>query len=129
MVQGVVGGVVDGVMHAFSPAQPTAPAPATQSLFATDLHRASAALQSAASTSSAGTLRGDQLSQMSDTDLHSWAQGLTGRHVDATDANGQTVSGLVGGIQQAGHSLALNVGGHLISLSQIKQISWSSSAI
>jgi hypothetical protein len=130
MVQSLVGGVVGGVMNAFAPSEPTAPSPATSTLFGTTLNRASAAIQAAPSaTSSAGTLRADQLGQMSSTDLQSWAKGLTGRHVDVTDETGRTLSGIVGGIQQAGQTMALNIGGHVVSLSQIKQISWSSSAI
>jgi hypothetical protein len=73
-------------------------------------------------------MHADDWNQMSATDLQSWMNSLSGRHVDITDNAGQTISGVVSGVQLQG-TPPLNVGGHLVSLSQLKQISWSPSAI
>jgi hypothetical protein len=62
---------------------------------------------------------------MGSADLSTWMKSLTGSHINATDVAGHTVSGVVSGVQQLGGALALNVGGHLVSLSQLQQISWS----
>jgi hypothetical protein len=70
-------------------------------------------------------MRADQWNQMSGTEVQSWAKSLSGHHIDATDFAGHTVSGTVQGIQQAGNTVSLNVGGHLVSLSDLKQVSWS----
>ena len=67
------------------------------------------------------------MGQMSPTDTQTWAQSLVGKHVTATDSTGRTISGDVAGMQMLGNTLALNVGGHLVSLSQLKQITWSPS--
>jgi hypothetical protein len=74
-------------------------------------------------------MRSDQWNQMGSSDVKSWATSLTGKHVNATDETGRTISGLVSGMQQLGNTLALNIGGHLVSLSQLKQISWSPSTV
>ncbi len=120
IVQDVVGGVAGTVANVFTPSEPTPPA--TSVPFSTALSRASAPAPSA---NTPGILRAEQWSEMSRTDLKSWATSLTGHHIDATDTAGHAVSGTVKGIQQSGDSIALNVGGHLVSLSQLKQISWS----
>lgn len=127
IVQGVVGGVVGSVANVFSPPAPAAPASSPS--FSPYLNRAATATapQPSAATSPTGTLRADQWSQMGNSDVQSWMKSLAGRHVDATDESGRTISGLVGGMQQLGNTLALNIGGHLVSLSQLKQISWSPS--
>jgi hypothetical protein len=130
LVQGVVGGIVNGVMNAFAPAQPMPADAANGSAFNQDLNRASAATSSITSSpiaSENGTMRSDEWSTMSGTDVQSWAKSLAGKHADATDASGRTISGVVGGMQMLGSTLALNIGGHLVSLSQLKQISWSPS--
>ena len=126
LVQGAVGSVVGGVMNAFAPSAPAASAPPA---FSSYIDRVARPAAPSAATSPTGTLRSQDLSQMAPTEVRTWANSLAGRHVDATDASGRTVSGLVSGTQQAGHALALNIGGHLVSLSQLKQISWSPSAI
>ena len=126
MVQNLVGGVVGGVVNAFAPSTPP---PSTPTTFAASLNRAAAPGTSAPSMAASGVLRADQWAHMNPTAVQSWAKGLIGRHVDATDASGRTVSGLVSALQPAGNSLSLNVGGHLIALSNLKQISWASSAV
>jgi hypothetical protein len=124
MVQGVVGGVIGGVMNAFSPSAP----PTSATAFNPYLNRATTATQ-APSTTSSGTMLSSNWNQMSTQDVHSWATSLTGHHVDATDDAGRTISGIVGGMQQTGNTISLNIGGHLVSLSQLKQVSWSPSAV
>ena len=127
MVEGVIGNVVGQVMNCFAPSTPppTAAAPS----FSPYLRSASAAAPTSPGSSPTGTMRADQWNQMSSTDAQSWMKSLAGRHVDATDESGRTISGLVGGVQQIGNTLALNIGGHLVSLSQLKQISWSPSTV
>ena len=130
LVQGVVGGLVGGVMNAFAP---TPSMTADSSSFNPMLNRASAAAATAATpgptASPSGTMRSGDWSAMSSTDVHSWAQSLAGKHVDATDNSGRTISGAVQGVQMLGTTLALNIGGHLVSLAQLKQISWSPSVV
>jgi hypothetical protein len=72
-----------------------------------------------------GTMRAEQWNRMGNSDVKSWVSSLAGRHVNATEASGRTISGVVNGVQQVGDALALNIGGHLVSLSQLQQISWS----
>jgi hypothetical protein len=130
VVQGVVGGVVGGVMNCFAPSTPPPAASASTPSFSPYLNKASAASvspQPPAATSPTGTMRADQWGQMGTSDVKSWMTSLTGKHVDATDATGRTISGVVGGMQQLGNTLALNIGGHLVSLSQLTQVSWSPS--
>ncbi|HEX4140998.1 MAG TPA: hypothetical protein VHY09_11665 [Candidatus Methylacidiphilales bacterium] len=62
---------------------------------------------------------------MSDTDVKSWVDGLPGRHVFATDISGRVYSGTVQAVETTAGTPALNIGGHLVSLSQLKQVSWS----
>jgi hypothetical protein len=124
LVQSVVGGVVNGVMNCFAP---SAPAPISRPSFNPYLDGAAATLQAPLVSPSTGTMRSDEWNQMGATDVQSWAKSLAGKHVDATDESGRTISGLVGGMQMLGNNLALNIGGHLVSLSQLKQISWSPS--
>ena len=129
MVEGVVGGVLGSVANVFSPSSP-APAPsASASTFSPYLARATSVepTQPSFTPSPTGTMRADQWNQMGSTDAQSWMKSLAGRHVDATDETGRTISGVVGGMQQLGGVLALNIGGHLVSLSQLKQINWSPS--
>ncbi len=127
IVEGVVGGAVGQVMNCLAPSAPGAPAPS----FSPYLNRAAtiAAPQPSPATSPIGTMRADQWNQMGKSDLQSWMKSLAGRHVDATDETGRTISGLVGGMQLLGGMPALNIGGHLVSLSQLKQITWSPSTV
>jgi hypothetical protein len=132
LVQGVVGGVVGSVMNCFSPSAPPAspgsPAgPATS--FSPYLNSASNAVapQFSPATFSSGTIRASQWNQMGSVDMNSWMKSLQGSHVDATDTTGRTFSGTVSNVHQLGNTLALNIGGHLVSLSQLKQITWSPS--
>lgn len=128
MVEGVVGGLVNGVMSIFSPSEPTAPPAATNSSFGSSLNQASAAVTAPSAQSfSTGIMHATEWNRMSSSDVQSWAQSLAGRHVDATDSSGRTISGLVSGMQMMGGQPALTIGGHLVSLSQLKQISWSPS--
>jgi hypothetical protein len=75
--------------------------------------------------SASGTMTSSNWSQMSATDLQSWMKSLAGSHVHATDISGRTISGIVEASQQTGGTPSLNVGGHLVSLSQLNQITWS----
>ena len=124
----IVQGAVGQVMSCFAPSSPAAPASASAS-FNPYLTQATAAPQLSPGSSPIGTMRADQWSQMKNSDVQSWMKSLAGRHVDATDESGRTISGVVGGMQQMGNTLALNIGGHLVSLSQLKQISWSPSTV
>ena len=129
MVEGVVGSVVGGVMNAFSPSTPT-PTTSTGSAFNPLLNQATSALatpQASPTAGPTGSMRSDEWSQMNTSDMKSWMTSLTGKHVVATDETGRTISGLVSGMQQLGSTMALNIGGHLVSLSQLKQVSWSPS--
>jgi hypothetical protein len=125
----LVEGVAGSVMNCFAPSAPAAPDAATGSnSFSPYLNRAAgmtAAPQLPSATAPSGTMRADQWSQMDSSDTQTWLKGLAGRHVDATDDSGRTISGVVSGVQQLGNTLAINVGGHLVSLSQLKQVTWS----
>ena len=127
MVQGVignVGGVVGGMINSLAPAKPSAEAPP----FSAYIDRVARPSTSPAG-SSVGIMRSEQWSNMHPTDLVTFANSLAGRHVDATDESGHVFSGTVTGTQQLGDSLALKIGGHLVSLSQLKQISWSPATV
>ncbi len=77
--------------------------------------------------SASGTLQSNQWNQMNGSDLQAWGQALVGKHVDATDIAGNAISGLVSGIHQANGITTMEIGGHLVTLSQMNQISWSPS--
>jgi hypothetical protein len=126
LVEGVVGGVVNQVGNMFS--SPTPP-PASATAFNSNLSNATAAAapQPSPSALPAGTMRAGDWNQMSPADQKTWLSSLAGKHVDATDESGRTISGQVSGMQQLGNTLAVNIGGHLISLSQLKQVTWSPS--
>jgi hypothetical protein len=126
VVEGVIGGVVDQVSNLFSSSEP---APNSSTSFNPYLNNASTATapQASVESSPTGTMRADDWSQMGKTDLQTWMKSLEGKHVNATDESGRTISGTVSGMQQLGHTLALNIGGHLVSLSQLKQVTWSPS--
>jgi hypothetical protein len=129
VVEGVIGGVVDQVSNFFSPSSSSEPTPASTTSFNPYLNNATttAASQPSVESSPTGTMRADDWSQMGNTDLQTWMKSLEGKHVNATDESGRTISGTVSGMQQLGHTLALNIGGHLVSLSQLKQVTWSPS--
>ena len=122
MVEGLVGQVV----NTFAPASATPSAAPSQS-FTPALNQATAAASAAPSvpTTPTGTLRADQWNQMSSDDMKTLGTSLSGRHVDATDDSGRTISGTVSSAQVSGNTLQLNIGGHLVALSNLKQISWS----
>jgi hypothetical protein len=121
-----VEGAVGQVVNALTPSASSAPG----STFNPYLNRATtAASQASATTSRTGTMRAEQWNQMGNSDVQSWMKSLAGCHVNATDESGRTFSGVVGGVQQVGNTLALNIGGHLVSLSQLKQVSWSPSTV
>jgi len=130
MVEGVVGGVVGQIMNVFAPSAPAPAEASVGSAFNPYLNRATAAAAPASSgpiASATGMMHSNDWDTMSRTDVQSWAKSLSGKHVDATDASGRTISGDVAGMQMLGSTLALNIGGHLVSLSQLKQITWSPS--
>ena len=126
-VQGVLGDVVGSVANVFSP-QPIAPAPANSLPFSSALNSASSAAAAATVSTSCGIMRSAQWNQMSGTELQSWAKGLAGRHVDATDAAGHAITGTINGVTPNGNDISLNINGHLVALSDLKQISWSATA-
>ena len=126
LVEGVIGSVVGGVMNAFSP---SAPAASTSSPFIAQLQRAAASLNTSAASSTAGTMQAPQWNQMSPGDAHTFLSSLSGRHVDATDASGRTFSGVVSGVSVAGDHPTLTIGNHIVSLSSLKQISWSTATV
>jgi hypothetical protein len=128
MVQDVVGGVVGSVAGLFSGPQAPAPAPASSVPFSSAMNSASSAAAAATISTSCGIMRADQLGQMTNSQVQSWAKGLAGRHVDATDAAGHAISGVVNGVVQSGSSISLNINGHLVDLANLKQISWSATA-
>ena len=103
----------------------TAPASAP---FSVALNSASSAAAAATISTSCGVMNANQLGQMSGSELQSWAKGLTGRHVDATDTAGHAITGVVNGVVPSGTTVSLNIGGHLVDLSNLKQISWSATA-
>ena len=125
LVGSVVGSVAGSVANCFAPSAPSFDPYLNQATKAA----ATPAPIPSASASPTGTLRADQWSQLGKSDLQTWMKSLAGRHVDATDQTGRTISGLVGGMQQLGDTMALNIGGHLVSLSQLKQVSWSPSTV
>ena len=127
VAQSILGGVVGGVASMFS-SQPTAPAPTSSLPFSSAFSSASSAAAAATVSTSCGLMRSAQWSQMSGTELQSWAKGLSGRHVDATDAAGHAISGVVNGVTATGGDVSLNINGHLVALSDLKQISWSATA-
>ena len=127
VVQGVLGGVVGSVANMFG-SQPTAPQPTTSLPFSSALSSASAAASAATISTSCGIMRANQWDQMSGSELQSWAKGLTGRHVDATDAAGHAITGTVSGVTPSGNDISLHINGHLVALSDLKQISWSATA-
>ncbi len=120
----VLGGVVGTVANVFSPA----PTTTNPTAFSTAFNSASSAASAATISTSCGIMRAAQWNQMSGSELQTWAKGLAGRHIDATDAAGHTVTGTVNGVTPAGNDISLNINGHLVALSGLKQISWSATA-
>ena len=133
LVEGVVSGVVGSVANCFAPSTPPPSASGTTSSsftpFLNNAAASAAAAQPSPTASPTGVMRSEQWSGMQTSDLKSWMTSLEGKHVNATDATGRTISGVVNGMQQLGNTLALNIGGHLVSISQLSQISWSPSTI
>jgi hypothetical protein len=128
VAQSVLGGVVGTVANMFSSQQPTAPAPTNSLPFSSAFNSASSAAAAATVSTSCGIMRSGQWSQMGDTELQSWAKGLSGRHVDATDAAGHAITGVVNGVTPTNGDISLNINGHTVALSSLKQISWSATA-
>ena len=127
VAQSILGGVVGNVASMFS-SQPTAPAPTSSLPFSSAFSSASSAAAAATVSTSCGVMRSGQWNQMSGTELQSWAKGLSGRHVDATDEAGHAITGVVNGVTNTGGDVSLNINGHLVALSNLKQISWSATA-
>ena len=127
VAQDVLGGVVGSVAGLFSSPQPAPTAPSSAP-FSVALNSASSAAAAATISTSCGVMNANQLGQMSGSELQSWAKGLTGRHVDATDTAGHAITGVVNGVVPSGTTVSLNIGGHLVDLSNLKQISWSATA-
>jgi len=123
---GVIEGVASAVGSLFSdPSSSSAPAQQSTANFAPYLKQAAAAATASVLNSPSGSMTPMDWNQMNSSDLSSWMKGLTGRHVSATQINGHVVSGTVNGVVLNGGVPSLNVGGHLVSLSQINQISWA----
>jgi hypothetical protein len=127
VAQSIIGGVVGNVASMFG-SQPTAPAPTNSLPFSSAFNSASSAAAAATVSTSCGVMRSGQWNQMSDTQLQSWAKGLSGRHIDATDEAGHAITGVVGNVTNSGGDISLNINGHLVALSNLKQISWSATA-
>jgi hypothetical protein len=119
----VVEGVLGSVIGLLSPHSSTSSAPAPS--FTPALNKATAAAMPSPIAASSGTMTSEAWGQLSPTDLQSWMKSLAGRHVHATDVSGRTISGVVEASSQPGGVPSLNVGGHLVSLSQLNQITWS----
>jgi len=128
VAQSVLGGVVGSVAGMFSSQQPAAPAPSNSLPFSSAFSSASSAAAAATVSTSCGIMRASQWSQMGGTELQSWAKGLTGRHVDATDAAGHAITGVLSGVTATNGDLSLTINGHQVALSSLKQISWSATA-
>ncbi len=128
LVQSVIGGVVGSVANVFGGYEP-APVSTISTPFSTALSSATSAAAAATVSTSCGIMRADQWNQMSGPELQSWAKGLAGRHVDATDAAGHAITGTVNGVTQNGPTISLNINGHPVDLASLKQISWSSTVI
>ena len=126
VAQSILGGVVGNVASMFS--SPTAPAPTSSTSFSSALNSSSSAAAAATVSTSCGVMRSGQWNQMSGTELQSWAKGLSGRHIDATDAAGHAITGTVNGVTATNGDVSLNINGHLVALSDLKQISWSATA-
>jgi hypothetical protein len=128
VVQGVVGSIAGSVAGTVSSlfSSPSS-APASSAAFSPYLNRASleSAAVSSTFTSPSGSMTSNDWSQMSPTEVQAWMKSLAGKHVHATDVTGRTISGVVTALTQEGGAPALNVGGHVVSLSQVNQISWS----
>jgi hypothetical protein len=121
----VIEGVLGSVAGLFAPDSSSAPAPASAPNFAPYLKQAAAAATASVLTSPAGSMSPLDWNQMSGSDLGIWMKSLTGRHVNATDLQGHTVSGIVNGVTLNGGVPSLNIGGHLVSLSKLNQVTWS----
>jgi len=123
---GIIEGVAGAVGSLFSdPSSSAAPSQASTASFAPYLKQAAAAATASVLNSPSGSMTPMDWNQMNGSDLGTWAKGLTGRHVNATDINGHIVSGTVNGVTVNNGVTSLNIGGHLVSLSQLNQISWS----
>ena len=127
VAQSILGGVVGNVASMFN-SQPTAPAPTSSLPFSSAFSSASSAAAAATVSTSCGVMRSSQWNQMSGTELQSWAKGLSGRHIDATNAAGHAITGVVNGVTNTNGDISLNINGHLVALSDLKQISWSATA-
>ena len=124
LVEGVLGQVLDALVPHSSALTPPP--------FQAELQQASGRSNSSATvaTASSGTMTAGQWTQMGSVEKTEWLQGLKGSHVNATDASGKTFSGVVEGLQKIGTGgMAVNIGGHLVSLAQLKQITWSPATI
>ena len=128
VAQSILGGVVGNVASMFSSQQPTAPAPTSSLPFSSAFSSASSAAAAATVSTSCGLMRSSQWSQMGDTELQSWARGLTGRHIDATDAAGHAITGVVNSVTTTNGDVSFHINGHPVALSDLKQISWSATA-
>ncbi len=124
-VEGVLGAVAGSVAGLFG--ANSSSSAATTSSFAPMLRQAAVRATASLYATPSGSMTPSDWSGMSSTDLHSWMMGLTGKHVNAVDFQGHTVSGIVQGFSTINGALGLNVGGHFVSLSNLHQVSWSPS--
>jgi hypothetical protein len=126
IAESVVGSVIGSVGGTLSSlfSSPSSSSTSAAS-FAPMLRQAATQAHAAALNSPMGTMTSTDLAGLSGSDLHTWMTGLTGKHVQAVDSQGHTVSGVVEGCTQTGGSFGLNVNGHLLSLSNLSQITWS----
>jgi hypothetical protein len=118
-VLGTVGGAISSLFSSPSSSR------ASAASFAPMLRQAATQAHAAALNSPMGTMTSNDMAGLSGSDLHTWMTGLTGKHVQAVDSQGHTVSGIVEGCSQTGAAAGLNVNGHLLSLSNLSQLTWS----
>jgi hypothetical protein len=123
-VAGSVAGVVSGLFGG-NPAAPVNNANASSSSFGPILNQVAARATASLYSQPSGSMTSMDWSQMGGTDLHTWLMSLTGRHVNAVDTSGRTVSGIVQGFSTMNGTMGLNIGGHFVSLSHLNQVSWS----
>lgn len=74
-----------------------------------------------------GCLQSNGLSKLGGSSLQQFGQNLDGRSINATDFSGKVLSGV--GSHFAVHNgvATLEIGGNIVNLQQLKQISWSPS--
>jgi hypothetical protein len=127
VVEGVLGSVAGLASSIFAPpsASATSASPVASGSFAQSLQQVASRATAALYNTPTGSMTPNDWSGMNGTDLHNWMMSLTGKHVNAVDLGGKTVSGIVQGYSTMNGTMGLNVGGHFLPLSNLNQVSWS----